>query len=511
MRVRFFAATQVPPLVWIYAWIYRVVVWIVAWRLSRTRGVVAVYLRGSALDAPIYGISDLDFLTVVDDSAPATLLRVYDQLDLLHRVFPMVEAGGRTGVLPRDRIVDWCRADPLLAVRLAAPRRLLRGADVLPVVPIDSEVAASAELAAAWDTARRTLPRPGIAYGLYKAMIDVHSAWRRRDGATLPARRADRAVGLVVPAPLSHHDGGLEPLLALIASLGPTPPGPGLRPPELAWDGETDPRPVEIVPYTPGRRDGWLAVGPALLPLGPGRARWLSWTPDPAPALDQLRARYDRGELHTLDRPGLARALATALVATHPGVVDLGGLVDRAWLYPTAGLPSPEELYAVLGAIAARIDRPPPTRPPPLRLSVLVCTRNRAALLEGTLAAIAAQARPADEVVVVDNGSTDATPALLDRWSTVLPLRRVHLATPSIPAARNAAARAATGDILCYTDDDALPEPGSLAAIEAAFLRDERIGIVGGDTRNVAPNTSIDAFFAHHMGAPRDPLLGVDG
>lgn len=509
MRVRFFAATQIRPLVWLYAWIYAAVARIVAWRLSRTPGVVSVYLRGSALDAPIYGISDLDFLTFVVDSEPATVLRVYDQLDLLHAVFQMVEAGGRTGVIPLPRLEDWRRADPILAVRLAAPRRLLHGPDVLPDVPIDPEVAASAELAAAWATARRTLPEPGIAYALYKALVDVHSAWRRREGGPLPARRADRAAGLPVPAPLDRYDGGLEPLLALIATLGPTPDGPTIRPPELDVDGATDPRPVVIVPYMPGRADGWLAIGPALLPLGPGRARWVTHPPSSAEALDRLRARYDRGELHTLDQPGLARALATALVATHPEVVDLGTLVDPALLALTDGLSTADTLQRALTEIAARIDRPAPTPPPPLRLSVLICTRNRAALLDRTLDAIAAQTRSADEIVVLDNGSTDTTAEVLDRWSARLPLRRAYLAAPSIPAARNAAARAATGDVLCYTDDDALPAPGWLAALEAAFQRDPRIGIVGGDTHNVDPSTAIDAFFAHHMGRPRDPLLAV--
>ncbi len=155
--------------------------------------------------------------------------------------------------------------------------------------------------------------------------------------------------------------------------------------------------------------------------------------------------------------------------------------------------------HAALAALSRLYEVPPLLSPAKnrLRLSVVICTRNRAALLERCLAAVAAQERPCDELVVVDNGSSDHTSEVIARS----PARRVFLSEPSIPLARNAGARAATGDIICYTDDDAVPDPRWLQAIEQAFLRDERIGIVGGDAAP-APwqRGAIARFFAQYMG-----------
>jgi cellulose synthase/poly-beta-1,6-N-acetylglucosamine synthase-like glycosyltransferase len=136
------------------------------------------------------------------------------------------------------------------------------------------------------------------------------------------------------------------------------------------------------------------------------------------------------------------------------------------------------------------------------RVSVLICTRNRRELLRTALDALTRQTRAPDEVVVVNNGSTDGTEAVLDAFSARLPLRAVWLEQPGIPGARNAALAAATGDILCFTDDDAIADPGWLAAIEDRFLRDPRVGLVGGETLpDPAQPGLIAAFFRVYMGS----------
>jgi glycosyltransferase involved in cell wall biosynthesis len=95
--------------------------------------------------------------------------------------------------------------------------------------------------------------------------------------------------------------------------------------------------------------------------------------------------------------------------------------------------------------------------------SVIVCTRDRATLLDRLLGLLAAQTVPADrfEVIVVDDHSTDRTPKVLRRWGERLPhLRGIVLERhEGLGAAGNRALAAATGDFLLFTDDDCLPRP----------------------------------------------------
>lgn len=89
-------------------------------------------------------------------------------------------------------------------------------------------------------------------------------------------------------------------------------------------------------------------------------------------------------------------------------------------------------------------------------ISVIVCTRNRAKALTGSLDAIARAMRPDVELVVVDNGSTDDTAHVLAAWKEgrSFPVRVVNEPRPGLSRARNAGLRASAGDIVVMTDDD---------------------------------------------------------
>jgi GT2 family glycosyltransferase len=99
------------------------------------------------------------------------------------------------------------------------------------------------------------------------------------------------------------------------------------------------------------------------------------------------------------------------------------------------------------------------------RVSVVVPTHGRPALLARCLEALAAQTLPrADyEVIVVSDGPDPRTGAVVQRSG--LPLRHLELERRSGPAAaRNLGWRAAQSAIVAFTDDDTAPEPGWLAA-----------------------------------------------
>jgi hypothetical protein len=140
-----------------------------------------------------------------------------------------------------------------------------------------------------------------------------------------------------------------------------------------------------------------------------------------------------------------------------------------------------------------------------LGITVGVITRNRAGDLAQMLESLTRQRRAPDEVLVVDNGSTDQTQAVLEKFRDRLPLRCQFLEQASIPGARNLVLESAANEIVSFIDDDCISEPEWLAAVEAGFLRAENIGIVGGwITHQPAPRRStVDSYYRlfHHVEA----------
>lgn len=106
-------------------------------------------------------------------------------------------------------------------------------------------------------------------------------------------------------------------------------------------------------------------------------------------------------------------------------------------------------------------------------MSVVICTRNRCAVLDRCLATVArVDGIARADVLVVDNGSTDGTPAVADRWATTLPmLRSVFEPRTGLSHARNTALDHARGDVVAFLDDDVLVEAGWLDGILAAYRR----------------------------------------
>jgi GT2 family glycosyltransferase len=100
------------------------------------------------------------------------------------------------------------------------------------------------------------------------------------------------------------------------------------------------------------------------------------------------------------------------------------------------------------------------------RLSVVVVTHDSRAAVTRSLPALWRQLGPEDELVVVDNASSDGTVALVRKLApralVVETGRNVGFA-----AGANAGARAATGDLIVFLNPDATPEPGFVDAIRA--------------------------------------------
>jgi glycosyltransferase involved in cell wall biosynthesis len=123
--------------------------------------------------------------------------------------------------------------------------------------------------------------------------------------------------------------------------------------------------------------------------------------------------------------------------------------------------------------------------PAPARclITVVTCTRDRARSLERMLTSVEKLLIPATlcwEMIIVDNGSSDDTPAVVESFGGRLPIRRVFEPDPGLSNARNAGVAAAIGDYILWTDDDVEVEPGWLAAYLAAFERFPEAAVFGG-------------------------------
>lgn len=86
------------------------------------------------------------------------------------------------------------------------------------------------------------------------------------------------------------------------------------------------------------------------------------------------------------------------------------------------------------------------------RVSLIVTVLNEVGAIDALLDSVARQTRPADEILVVDGGSTDGTWEKLRVWAARLPLRAIRHPGANIARGRNQAIAAATGELVAATD-----------------------------------------------------------
>ena len=122
-----------------------------------------------------------------------------------------------------------------------------------------------------------------------------------------------------------------------------------------------------------------------------------------------------------------------------------------------------------------------------MKVSVIVPTYRRTADLARCIEALDAQRRRADEVIVIARDEDRATIDWLRARTAARPDARpdTHLIValvqrPGVVAAYNRGIDAATGDLVCFTDDDAAPHADWIERIALAFEADHALGGLGG-------------------------------
>jgi glycosyltransferase involved in cell wall biosynthesis len=132
-------------------------------------------------------------------------------------------------------------------------------------------------------------------------------------------------------------------------------------------------------------------------------------------------------------------------------------------------------------------------------LSVVIPVHNGEATLPRCLAAVLAGRGSSVEVIVVDDGSTDATPRILAER----PVRVIRHERPrGAAAARNAGARAACAPVVCFLDADVVVGPELLATTERSLRESGVDGVVGMLARDTEPRnlaSQYENLYMHYM------------
>ncbi len=138
-----------------------------------------------------------------------------------------------------------------------------------------------------------------------------------------------------------------------------------------------------------------------------------------------------------------------------------------------------------------------------MRVSIITPTHNRPDSLRGCLAALQRQTYPDFESIVVDDGGSEATRAMV---AAEFPHVHYHAQAKQGPAAaRNLGLQAATGDIIAFTDDDCEAPPDWLARLVDGYARHPEVVGVGGGL--VAPPEMLrsnvfaqyEQYLTHHQ------------
>jgi glycosyltransferase involved in cell wall biosynthesis len=139
------------------------------------------------------------------------------------------------------------------------------------------------------------------------------------------------------------------------------------------------------------------------------------------------------------------------------------------------------------------------------KVSVVVALYNAAKTLDECLASVAMVDYPDYEVIVVNDGSTDGSQAIIDRY----PFRSITCANGGISAARNVGLAAATGEIIAYIDSDAFADPDWLRCLVRTFLETKAAGVGG---PNLVPSSDewVAKCVFRSPGGPTQVMLDDD-
>ena len=201
-------------------------------------------------------------------------------------------------------------------------------------------------------------------------------------------------------------------------------------------------------------------------------------------------------------RQATLMGLAGAFVFSWTDDWHTGGHAIDDWAFGLTDIrhvPKPS-YYAIKEIFTRELEELVPKAP---RVSVVVCSYNGGQTLEECLRSLLALHYRDYEIIVVDDGSTDETRAILERFPAVHAISQPNL---GLSIARNVGLRAASGRIIAYTDSDCVADPDWLTYL-VDRLMESGAAAVGGP--NLSPEDGwLAACVAAAPGQPIHVLKG---
>lgn len=117
-----------------------------------------------------------------------------------------------------------------------------------------------------------------------------------------------------------------------------------------------------------------------------------------------------------------------------------------------------------------------------LKFSIVVNTYNRAHTIKSTLESLRRLRYSDYEVIIVNGPSTDGTDSILENYKDKYKITSCPEA--NLSKSRNVGISMSSGDVVCFIDDDAVPEPNWLDNIAIAYKNDPCLAAVGGFIRD---------------------------
>ncbi len=148
-------------------------------------------------------------------------------------------------------------------------------------------------------------------------------------------------------------------------------------------------------------------------------------------------------------------------------------------------------------------------------ISVVVPTRNRAKDLEKFFCSLTKQSMEQEkyELIVIDNGSTDETKKVCEKWERIIKnFRYVYDDNPGLHIGRNIGYQKSSSDLIVFADDDIEVIPTWLEAIYNGFNKHEDVVLIGGSDIpkfEEEPPQWVDGLW-HNLSDKEDERILVD-